>query len=485
MAIKKYASLETLKTFKEETDKLYATNEAVDELSSGVAYINESDNENVETGTEEVSALVTTIDSALSETSTNPVQNKVVATEINDIKEAKADWNQNDETALDYVKNRTHYEISRKNEILVDNVTVNTFAKDGDNDWYVSAENPFSLNITDMNEYTVIFDGVAYECIGERYTNYTYEDDDTIPKGYFDWKCIGNVEPIHQNSQWTNTSLPFCIAKDYYRNSGEIQVFVYNDTSASHTISIIDKTLTVQKLPLRYMPEEMPIIRKGSGIGSVVFGYPYSANIASGDGSYAEGNATTASGVCSHAEGQSTTASGKYSHAEGFLTTASGDGSHAEGNATTASGVCSHAEGNCTTASGKSSHAEGYGVTASGIGAHAEGYKTTASGKRAHAEGNQTVANSAYQHVQGKYNIADVPDENNSSYGQYAHIVGNGTTEDARSNAHTLDWDGNAWFAGSVEGTAIILKSSTKGSSKRFRITVDDSGTLSVAEITE
>ena len=31
-------------------------------------------------------------------------------TEIDEIKEAKADWNQNDETAIDYVKNRTHYE---------------------------------------------------------------------------------------------------------------------------------------------------------------------------------------------------------------------------------------------------------------------------------------------------------------------------------------------------------------------------------------
>jgi hypothetical protein len=31
------------------------------------------------------------------------------------------------------------------------------------------------------------------------------------------------------------------------------------------------------------------------------------------------------------------------------------------------------------------------------------------------------------------------------------HIVGNGdVNSDTRSNAHTLDWDGNAWFAGDV-----------------------------------
>lgn len=33
---------------------------------------------------------------------------------------------------------------------------------------------------------------------------------------------------------------------------------------------------------------------------------------------------------------------------------------------------------------------------------------------------------------------------------KYAHIVGNGTSNTKRSNAHTLDWEGNAWFAGKV-----------------------------------
>ena len=68
---------------------------------------------------------------------------------------------------------------------------------------------------------------------------------------------------------------------------------------------------------------------------------------------------------------------------------------------------------------------------------------------------------------------------------KYAHIVGNGESNSARSNAHTLDWDGNAWFAGTVEGTALILPSSTPDSTKRFRITVDDSGTITAEELVE
>jgi hypothetical protein len=68
---------------------------------------------------------------------------------------------------------------------------------------------------------------------------------------------------------------------------------------------------------------------------------------------------------------------------------------------------------------------------------------------------------------------------------KYVSIVGNGTNYNNRSNAHTLDWDGNAWFAGTIEGTAVILKSSTPGSTKKFKLTIDDDGVLSTEELTE
>lgn len=111
------------------------------------------------------------------------------------------------------------------------------------------------------------------------------------------------------------------------------------------------------------------------------------------------------------------------------------------GDQTTASNFASHAEGNRTTASGESSHAEGSNTTALGIQSHAEGYNTTASGQISHAEGRGTVAQGKNQHVQGIYNIEDTTS---------AHIVGNGGDNYNRSNAYTLDWSGNAWFAGDV-----------------------------------
>ena len=158
--------------------------------------------------------------------------------------------------------------------------------------------------------------------------------------------------------------------------------------------------------------------------------------------STAEGNSTTASGHSSHAEGQSTTASGDSSHAEGSRTTASGNFSHAEGDRTTASNDYSHAEGFSTIASGSNSHAEGSDTTASGDFSHAEGSFTTAEGTYSHAEGNNTIANGESQHVQGKYNIADKTS---------AFIIGNGSSDNARSNAVKIDWSGNLEVAGDLK----------------------------------
>lgn len=100
-------------------------------------------------------------------------------------------------------------------------------------------------------------------------------------------------------------------------------------------------------------------------------------------------------------------------------------------------------EGANNIGSGESSHVEGASNTASGDYSHAEGMGTVASEYASHAEGRNTLASSSDQHVQGRYNIEDTDDT-------YAHIVGNGDPN-TRSNAHTLDWDGNAWFAGAVD----------------------------------
>jgi hypothetical protein len=97
-------------------------------------------------------------------------------------------------------------------------------------------------------------------------------------------------------------------------------------------------------------------------------------------------------------------------------------------------GEFAFAEGSGTKASGNhGAHAEGSYTIASGGSSHAEGSSTKAYGSTSHAEGSYTIASSFSQHVQGKYNVEDADSK-------YAHIVGNGTASNRRSNIHTLDW---------------------------------------------
>ena len=302
----------------------------------------------------------------------------------------QSDWNQNDETAPDYVKNRPFY-TNDSVEMLMEETTVE-FTKTGA--MYTSTDSYDLYDKLAFGEtYQVTWDGTTYEC-----TCAEFEGE----------PVLGNLSI---QSMGEDTGEPFVYG---------FASFYTLDNSASHTISIWRMTKGIIKIEEKYIPE-LQYMDKVNPTGTGSFSLNRRVNTQVGEYSFAEGNNTTASDL--------------GSHAEGIDTTASNWGSHAEGNNTTASGSCSH------------------------------------------AEGFNTKASSDNQHVQGKYNIED-------TVNTYAHIVGNGNSDTARSNAHTLDWSGNAWFAGTVEGKAFILPSSTEGSAKRFKITVDDSGTLTATEVT-
>ena len=255
--------------------------------------------------------------------------------------------------------------------------------------------------------------------------------------------------------------------------------------------------------------------KKGEGNISEVFNHPsnkasgeashaegYLSN-AEGYASHAEGYASHAEGAYSHAEGYASHAEGDFSHAEGFGSYAEGYASHAEGHHSHAEGAYSHAEGsgmimdifisggaNATTylvdsttylivgASIRYTNFENGAPTyrtSKIVSIDVENSKITVSrtlsdtalsncavsvyvfgmalGDSSHAEGTGVIAAGGSQHAQGEYNVIDPEyDVNNGSVrGKYAHIVGNGTSYKSRSNAHTLDWAGNAWFAGGVK----------------------------------
>lgn len=184
---------------------------------------------------------------------------------------------------------------------------------------------------------------------------------------------------------------------------------------------------------------------------------------------------TTASGSAAHAEGGSTTASGSVSHAEGNGTTALKVGAHAEGYQSVASGEYSHAEGSSTTASGNSAHAEGRSTTA-GYASHAEGYLSVADTNYSHAQNLGTIAHAQAQTALGKYNVQDSTS---------AVIIGNGTADDARSNALVIDWNGDVTTAGDlsvvdITATGDVSAASLSSSGAVSGASLSSSGNASV-----
>lgn len=174
--------------------------------------------------------------------------------------------------------------------------------------------------------------------------------------------------------------------------------------------------------------------------------------VASGDASHAEGSQGTASGECSHVEGHKCTASGRYAHAEGSKTVARLQYAHAEGENTEASGRSTHAEGADTTATQQAAHAEGWGSGATHSAAHAEGIGTLASGYASHAGGYHTIAGYRDQTAIGKYN---------DNQADTLFEVGNGTADDARSNAFEVYDTGRfgtpgLWFSVNASGEPCV-----------------------------
>lgn len=138
---------------------------------------------------------------------------------------------------------------------------------------------------------------------------------------------------------------------------------------------------------------------------------------------YGEGTAQSGTEVAPYyslgLRGYPTLAIGNYSVAAGNLNAASGYASFAVGSDNRAKGECSYVEGSFNEALGSNSHAQGTG----------------------------TIAQGSTQTVIGKNNIAQ-GSPNSIAGSDYAFIIGNGYIRtQARSNALTVDWDGNVDIA--------------------------------------
>ena len=108
------------------------------------------------------------------------------------------------------------------------------------------------------------------------------------------------------------------------------------------------------------------------------------------------------------------------------------------------------------------SDVSGHGNKVNGYAGHGQNRAVTVNGYAADAGGEGTVANGLAQFVRGCYNEIDKtapdpqPDYASRKKGKYLEIIGNGSSS-KRSNARTLDWDGNGWFAGKQTAKDFVL----------------------------
>lgn len=347
----------------------------------------------------------------------------------------QSDWNQNDSTASDYIKNRVCYVANTTRNTIIDDDYSLTGALYNSTYYYGINFDPeilFNQNINETEEAGIVLQIDEQQYFLNRcYSSYL---NSISAYGYIITAYSSSSADLY------NFQLEIDTQGYLHRISWNASATV----DGTHHILIYTDNEQCITIPTKYLPN-WPYISKNEMYQTIF----------SGTGEYSRALSSSftnnASGNYSVSEGQSTTASGCCSHAEGSNTTASGTGAHAEGKGTTASRECDHAEGR--------------GTIAQGYYSHAEGRNSKAFGTSSHAEGNDTIANHRAQHVFGECNIADTSEASYSERGNYIEIVGNGIEGFSldRSNARTLDWSGNEWLAGNLTaaGGSITIGSTT------------------------
>tara|TARA_A100000164_G_C21906917_1_gene773537 strand:- start:564 stop:2099 length:1536 start_codon:yes stop_codon:yes gene_type:complete len=149
------------------------------------------------------------------------------------------------------------------------------------------------------------------------------------------------------------------------------------------------------------------------------------------------------------------------------------------GDASTASGSRSFTFGHQTTASGSNSIAFNYGTIASSNGTSAFGHGSEASGHWSTAMGFQTKASDYGSLVIGQYNSSgsSATSQNAFNAGAPVFVVGNGTANNAKSDAFKILYNGNTTVAGDITlptdkkvffGASSYIEGATSGTKLMF-----------------
>lgn len=386
------------------------------------------------------------VEQSLSDTEKETARNNIGVEE-----QVQADWAQNDVAAVDYIQNRP---------------------------FYIGTKEPLG-KIT----YT------ATSSVGLSTTN--TEDDVNVLSAIFSHRNEGEVIGIQIGDVCHVSSVDFTrgwiylygwISAKMYYNSGKNNDLVIRDTEIklvsgqTYDVEFYYIPSGLKQLSSAFMPNSVfsqrnaPVIN-GVGNGSAVQGKG-TQNRASGVYSFALGEAF-ASGNNSVAAGFGAEASGVYSHAEGYITTANRRAMFAIGernlsddgyvyitysttrriNKTDVLYYSEKFEFDESTGTFTLLNPENYDIIENQntkniyvMFNEPEGdFMLRLEDFTGWSYGGEPYGLIAITYKGTVYSVQDF----NAHRGHFPFVVGNGADNNC-SNAHTLDWDGNAWFAGDV-----------------------------------
>ena len=363
----------------------------------------------------------------------------------------QSDWNQNDETAPDYVKNRPFYTGNPVETVLVEESTVSFAASDG---IYVGElESTFSATVGET--YKVYWDGTAYEC-----TCVSLEG-----------PVIGNLSIAGAGS---DTGEPFLMMV----HNGVGIIIGTADTSASHTFSISGFAPEVVKIDEKYLPDNLATKLDVEVVQTTANAAQTTANAAQ----------TTANAAQTTANAAQTTANAALPKTGGTMS----------GNLTIDAENDSY---QTIISPGKMAlrYVRSTGSVEDRLVISERGIPSIVAGEDGStgfklSDGGLSLGYTSQDkdgihlyHSNGSSNAGEIVIQHTNTNNQAKERISIASTGRITCN-NRLKFDCGSEIEvvqtyGKTGGSAIILWSSTADSTKRFRITVDDNGTLTATEV--
>ena len=171
---------------------------------------------------------------------------------LDTIKEAKADWTQNDVGAIDYIKNRTHW-VEVALETIVEETSESYASETVQGTWATVPP-----KISEGEAYIVTVDGVQYRCVAFSYQDSWYTSYIALGDTRIEVNEEGTPNPAHPED------VPFLVQYELADDGGSGMVwnhafwFMYPDSNP-HTIKIqkLSDNLTYHPLDEKFIPDSI------------------------------------------------------------------------------------------------------------------------------------------------------------------------------------------------------------------------------------